>query len=279
MKQKFKITVPLAILVTLITVIYQRSTGPTYPKKVMIGKLDAALSVKFPRSHGGETNAPIEVPKITKNMQGTISFKRYPTNDLWTTVELKEEGNFLKATLPNQPPAGKLIYFLSLDINGEVQKIGSEKDPIFIRYKGEVPTYVLAPHIFFMFLSMLLSVLALFEAAFKTASFAKISYLTTGSLFVGGMILGPIVQKFAFGVYWAGFPYDWDLTDNKLLISFIFWFGAAMINFKRPNRIASMIAAVVLICMYAIPHSTMGSQFDYEKGSVETKTDGFKDKL
>lgn len=279
MKQKFKITVPLAILVTLITVIYQRSTGPTYPKKVMIGKSDAALKVKFPRSHGGETNAPIEVPKISKNMQGTISYKRYPTNDLWTTIELKDDGNFLKATLPNQPPAGKLIYFLSLDIDGEIQKIGSDKDPIFIRYKGEVPTYILAPHIFFMFLSMLLSVLALFEAAFRTTSFAKISYLTTGSLFVGGMILGPIVQKFAFGVYWAGFPYDWDLTDNKLLISFLFWFGAAMINLKKPNRIASMIAAVVLLAMYAIPHSTMGSQFDYKKGSVETKTDGFKDKL
>ena len=126
---------------------------------------------------------------------------------------------------------------------------------------------------------MLLSVLALFEAAFKTTSFAKISYLTTGCLFVGGMILGPIVQKFAFGVYWAGFPFDWDLTDNKLLISFLFWFGAAMINLKKPNRVASMIAAVVLLCMYAIPHSTMGSQYDYKKGSVETKTDGFKDKL
>ncbi len=279
MKQKFKITIPLAILVTLITVIYQRSTGPTYPKKVMIGKDGAALKVKFPRSHGGETNAPIEVPKVASNMQGTISYKRYPTNDLWTTVQLTEDGNFLKATLPNQPPAGKLIYFLSLDIDGEIQKVGTEKDPIFIRYKGEVPTYILAPHIFFMFLSMLLSVLALFEAAFKTSSFAKISYLTTGSLFVGGMILGPIVQKFAFGVYWAGFPYDWDLTDNKLLISFLFWFGAALINMKKPNRVASMIAAVVLLCMYAIPHSTMGSQYDYKKGSVETKTDGFKDKL
>lgn len=279
MTHKFKITVPLAILVTLITVIYQRSTGPTYPKKFMIGNDDAEVKVKFPRSHGGSTDAPVEVPMVTKEMTGTITFKRYPTNDEWTTQPLTKDGNFLKFKLPNQPPAGKLMYFLELSYDGKIQKIGELEDPIFIRYKGEVPTYVLAPHIFFMFLSMLLSVLALFEAAFKTKSFVKISYFTTGCLFVGGMILGPIVQKFAFGVYWAGFPYDWDLTDNKLLISFLFWFGAALLNMRKANRIASIVAAFVLLAMYAIPHSTMGSQYDYKKGSVETKTDALKDKV
>jgi len=276
--QKFKITIPLAILVTLITVIYQRSTGPTYPKKVMIGEGDAAVKVKFPRSHGGSTGAPVDVPKISKNMQGTITYKRYPTNDAWTTVALKDEGNFLRFDLPNQPPAGKLMYYLILNIDGKVQNIASVKDPIFIRYKGEVPTYILAPHIFFMFLSMLLSALALFEAAFETNSFTKISYYVTGCLMFGGMVLGPLVQKFAFGVYWAGFPFDWDLTDNKLLIMVIFWSIAAILNYRKPNRVATVIAGLVLFCMYAIPHSTMGSQYDYEKGSVEIK-DGFKDKV
>ncbi len=278
MTHKFKITIPLAILVTLITVIYQRSTGPTYPKKVMIGEGDAAVKVKFPRSHGGSTDAPIEIPKVSKNMQGTITFKRYPTDDPWKTVSLTDEGNFLKFQLPNQPPAGKIMYYITLNIDGVVQDVSTVQDPIFIRYKGEVPTYILAPHIFFMFLSMLLSALALFEALFKTESFVKISYYVTGCLMFGGMVLGPLVQKFAFGVYWAGFPFDWDLTDNKLLIMVIFWSIAAIINFRKPNRVATIIAGIVLFCMYAIPHSTMGSQYDYEKGSVEIK-DGFKDKV
>ena len=37
MNNKFKISIPLAIIITLIAVIYQRSTGPTYPKKFDIG--------------------------------------------------------------------------------------------------------------------------------------------------------------------------------------------------------------------------------------------------
>lgn len=243
----------------------------------MIGSGDAAVKVKFPRSHGGETNAPIEVPVVGKDMTGTVTFKRYPTNDSWTTVPLVKEGNFLKFGLPNQPPAGKLMYFLTLNYDGKVQDIGSVEDPIFIRYKGEVPTYILAPHIFFMFLSMLLSALAFFECLFKTSSFVKLSYYITGCLMFGGMVLGPIVQKYAFGVYWAGFPFDWDLTDNKLLIMVIFWSIAAFMNFRKPSRKMSILAGIVLYCMYAIPHSTMGSQYDYEKGSVEIK-DGFTDK-
>lgn len=278
MTQKFKVTIPLAILVTLITVIYQRSTGPTYPKKFMIGEGDAAVKVKFPRSHGGSTDAPIEIPKVSKNMQGTITYKRYPTNDEWSTLPLEDNGNFLKFSLPNQPPAGKLMYYITLNIDGKVKNISTVEDPIFIRYKGEVPTMILAPHIFFMFLSMLLSALAFFEALFKTESFVKIGYCVTGCLMFGGMVLGPMVQKYAFGVFWAGFPFDWDLTDNKLLIMVIAWAIASFINFRKVSRVATIIAGVVLFAMYAIPHSTMGSQYDYEKGSVEIK-DGFKDKV
>ena len=87
MTQKFKITIPLAILVTLITVIYQRSTGPTYPKKFMIGEGDAAVKVKFPRSHGGSTDAPIEIPKVSKNMQkfsSVFTFENSSKNNLKT---------------------------------------------------------------------------------------------------------------------------------------------------------------------------------------------------
>ena len=48
-----------------------------------------------------------------------------------------------------------------------------------------------------------------------------LTFLTMGSLFLGGMLLGPIVQNFAFGDYWTGIPFGWDLTDNKTLLAAI----------------------------------------------------------
>ena len=87
------------------------------------------------------------------------------------------------------------------------------------------------------------------------------------------MILGPLVQKYAFGVYWAGFPFDWDLTDNKLLIAVIAWSIALILNIKKRNRFVTIIAAIVLIGVYSIPHSMQGSQYNYDQGKVETDLD------
>lgn len=271
MRNNFRVTIPLAIVITLLAVIYQRTTGPTYPKKIEVGIEDSnRVTVKFPRSHGGTTNAPIEIPKIEKDMSATITYKRFPTKDEWKTESLKDEGNRLTYELPNQPPAGKLIYFIDANIKGQGQKIASEKEPIFIRFKGDVPNYILAPHIFFMFFSMLLSALTFMEALYKTDSFIKIGRITLGCLAFGGLFLGPLVQKYAFGVYWAGFPYDWDLTDNKLLIGVIGWTLGVLLTLKHRRRWPVIAAAVILIGVYSIPHSMRGSQFNYDKGSVET---------
>ena len=188
-------------------------------------------------------------------------------------MDFKQEGQILKSELPNQPPAGKLIYFMKVNYKDSVQELGSLKDPIYIRYKGEVPTAVLAPHVICMFLSMLLSVVALFEAIYKTNIYVMVGRITLGCLFIGGMILGPIVQKYAFGVYWAGFPYDWDLTDNKLLIGVLGWVFAFILTWKVKRRWPVVVAAVILFAVYSIPHSMQGSEYDYKKGKVITDMD------
>ena len=274
MKNNFKVTIPLAIVITLMAVIYQRATGPTYPKKIDIGfDKETQVRVKLPRSQGGDIGAPIEIPKIEGLKSVKVVYKRYPTNDEWTELILEEKGNRFAGSLPNQPPAGKLTYFLELDIDGKIQKFNSKEDPIYIRYKGEVPTVILAPHVFFMFFSMLLSALAFFECLFNTKSFVAVGRYTLGCLMFGGMFLGPLVQKYAFGVYWAGFPYDWDLTDNKLLIGVLSWLFAGVMTLKVKRRWPVIMAAVILFGVYSIPHSMQGSEFNYDKGVVETDLD------
>ena len=271
MKNIYKISIPIALIIMICSIFYQRTTGPTYPKRFTIEHEGAMHKVKLLRSHGGETDAPITLPLITESMKASITYKRFPTKDEWSTAEFIQENGELVAKLPHQPPAGKHIYYITIDMGGGVEKIlGSEEEPIMIRFKGDVPGFILWPHIIFMFLSMLLSGIALTEALFKTESFYTITKLTTGCLLIGGLMLGPLVQKYAFGVYWAGFPFDWDLTDNKLLVGVIFWVGALLLNRKKRNPIATIVAAVVLLGVYSIPHSMMGSQYDYEKGEVVT---------
>jgi len=89
-------------------------------------------------------------------------------------------------------------------------------------------------------------------------------------LFLGGMIFGPLVQFHAFGEYWTGIPFGWDLTDNKLLVAFIFWLIAVTGNRKREKPFLTILAAVILLLIYSILHSMFGSELNHETGEVIT---------
>jgi hypothetical protein len=91
-----------------------------------------------------------------------------------------------------------------------------------------------------------------------------------GTLFVGGFILGPLVQHVAFGPWWAGFPYDTDLTDNKTLLSFLFFLAALCTLRWKYNRWMVALAVLFMIVIFSIPHSAYGSEYDYENQQLST---------
>ena len=267
----------LAVIITLSAAIYQRTTGPTYPKKAEVKFSDITYNFKLKRSQ--EIGEPCDISLNVdgnKDITGTVFYKRYKIDETWNEVELSEttidEEKVLSAVLPEQPEAGKLEYFIKLNKGSETQFI-EQKHPIVIRFKGAVPAYILAPHIFFMFLTMLFaSITAIFVIAKDNKNSRRYGYLSFFTLFIGGMILGPIVQKFAFSEFWTGIPFGWDLTDNKTLIAFAAWTIAAALNFKKQRPIAFLIATLVLYAIYTIPHSAFGSELNYETGKV---TQGF----
>jgi len=85
-------------------------------------------------------------------------------------------------------------------------------------------------------------------------------------LFIGGFILGPLVQKFSFGVLWSGVPLGFDLTDNKTLIAMAGWLVALFMMRKgKQARVWAVAAAILLMAVYSIPHSVLGSELDYSK--------------
>ena len=85
-------------------------------------------------------------------------------------------------------------------------------------------------------------------------------------LIVGGLILGPIVQRFAFGAYWTGWPFGHDLTDNKTLIAFLAWLPASVLAWRgAKTKIAVALGWVVMMGIFLIPHSVRGSQLDWSQ--------------
>ena len=269
MKSKIMLLWIFSFIFTVAIAYYQRITGPTYP---ISGKVEIAgqtIKYKLIRTHGGNDDAEIIIKNVKMPLQGLIQYKRLGTMDSMTTRVLQRDGADLKGYLPHQPPAGKLMYMVTL-LDGK-DHVVLNKEPVVIRFKGDVPAWVLIPHILIMFIAMMMSTLTGMLAVAKVGNTYKYALITLVTLFVGGMILGPVVQKYAFGEYWTGVPFGYDLTDNKTLIAFIFWAIAVWWLYRKPeNRTWPVVAMVVLLLVYLIPHSMFGSSLDYGSGTVVT---------
>lgn len=258
----------LAVVITVAAAIYQRQTGPTYEKKIRFQIGEKEYTTELPRSNDGTDSCRIEL-NIPSSVKGKIYYKRYPTNDNWNVASFRTNDDSQVAYLPGQPPAGKLQYFIELRSSNRMVFI-ARNDPIIIRFKGEVPDGILIPHVLVMFLAMLFSTVAGLFALGNLRNYKLYGLITLILLVIGGFILGPTMQYYAFGDAWTGIPFGWDLTDNKTLIAFLGWLTAVVSNRKSNRPRHYVIAAVLLLIVYSIPHSLLGSEFDYEKGEVTT---------
>jgi hypothetical protein len=252
----------LAFIITLAAAYYQRLSGPTYPIKNNFTFNQKTSKYSFERSHGGESDHIVSIGIYDSATVGILKWKRYKTNDDWIFTEMKHEDGNLIARLPHQPPAGKLEYQVLLKSGSD--EIILPAEPVIIRFKGDVPIFVLIPHIIFIFAAMFLSNRTAFECFLEKPNLKKYTLWTFFVLLFGGMILGPVVQKYAFGEFWTGFPFGTDLTDNKTLIAFIGWIIALIAVFKsdKPKGYV-IIAAVIMFIIFIIPHSLLGSELDY----------------
>lgn len=257
----------LAIIITIASAYYQRITGPTYAKKGSIMLSDQEIKYQLDRSFAGEGDCPIKI-NVPADIKGTLVWKRHNTKDADQIIEMKNDNGTLTANLPHQLPAGKLDYQIRL-IKDNVEKyVPSKESYVVIRFRGDVPWYVLIPHIIVIFLAMLFSTRAGIEFFSREPDYKKFIWWTIGTLLVGGFILGPLVQKFAFGEYWTGVPFGWDLTDNKTLIAFIGWI-IAFIGQRKSRKPGYWIigASILTLIVFLIPHSVLGSELDYSKGN------------
>jgi hypothetical protein len=257
----------IAIAITFGAIIYQRSTGPTYPKKIETEIDGKTYHFELIRSHGGTTDCPLEFVIDDPEVTGTVTFRRFPTSEAWATVEMARVNTMLVGYLPNQPPAGKLEYKIDFQKNGQNYSL-HEANTTVIRFKGDVPAAVLIPHIILMFVAMFFSNLTGVMAFFRHGQYRKLAFWTLGLLGLGGMVLGPWVQWYAFGEAWAGVPFAWDLTDNKTLVAFLFWILAVIMNRKKEKPAYIIAASIVMLIIYAIPHSMYGSQLDPDSGKI-----------
>jgi len=257
----------LSFAITAASAYYQRVTGPTYPLSgtAMLGPVQ--IPYRLERSHAGNSDAPVALIVPDTSVSGALDWRRHNTDDSWKSVGLKREEDSLCGALPAQPPAGKLQYRVALRRGADSLLIPAVA-PAVIRFKGDVPPGVLVVHVLLMFAAMLFSTRTGLTAYWGGENLGRLSVVTTGLLIVGGLVLGPVVQRYAFGAYWTGWPFGTDLTDNKTVAALLAWTVVALVHRKvRRPTLWALGAALITLAVFMIPHSLFGSELDYRSAS------------
>jgi len=254
----------VAVLVTLASVFWQGLSGPTHSLRISEDLAGATVSARLLRSGSTGSDLPVTIVRSSGEVTGQVHWRRYGTGEPWTTVPLTGTGDRLTAAIPAQPSAGKVEYSVKLHHRG--QQLILPAAAAVARFKNDVPKLFLAPHVLLMFLGVLWSLRAGLEGLTAGPAQHRQAATTLALLTCGGLLFGPIVQKYAFGAFWTGWPLGEDLTDNKLAVAVLAWLGATVWSRRGPGRGRWLLvgAAVVTLAIYAIPHSLHGSTLDYQ---------------
>jgi hypothetical protein len=235
-----------AVALTLALSVWQRISGPTYAVRGTVTIDGQSIPYRLERSFAGPGDAPVRI--VAPAVSATLSYRPAGSSGLWTTLEMTREGDALTAYLPHQPIAGKLDYFVTLHSQSRSIPLRT----VTIRFRADVPPYILIPHILCMFLGFLFAARAGLAAlnGEEPRPYAIAALVLIG---IGGLILGPIVQKIGLGDYWTGWPFGPDLTDNKTLVAWLSWLPIAIV--RRPRY--ALFGALVTFIVFAIPHSVL----------------------
>jgi hypothetical protein len=227
----------------------------------------STISSRLPRTEDVGRDVRLAIAVQDAEFGGFVRYRRYNSDDDWSTVPLsRNEDGELVADLPEQPAAGKLMYTVHVRAAGEEMSLTGD-EPVILRYKGTVPLWALIPHVLLMFAAMLVSNRAGLEAVDPRGRPRRLMLVTIVLLFGGAFVFGPLVQKYAFDAFWTGFPFGYDLTDNKALIAMLFWLAAWVASRRRDRRGWVIGAALVMLIIFMIPHSLLGSELDYTQAA------------
>jgi hypothetical protein len=254
----------LAFALTAASAVYQRMTGPTYPVRGTLTVEGTTFKYRLVRSLSLGEPAVIPVATGDPAIQGRLEWRRHRTADDWTAVAMQYADGRLSAEVPKFPAAAKIQYriFLRKAAQATVLPAGG---PVVLRFKGDVPLWVLVIHVIVIFGAMLFSTRTGLEYFNPEPLYRRWTLWTIVFLTLGGMLLGPVVQKYAFDAYWTGWPFGQDLTDNKTAVALLGWIvTAARLRGRRAGAWV-LGAAVLTLVVFMIPHSVLGSEFDYNQ--------------
>ena len=280
---------PLIIFLLIVSVSAYVGTFIMLRTPVEVAQKAGLSVIHLPRNDRSE-NAPVIIsvtvnhdslpsakPRVTLYFKQDREGRVYQRRDM---VRLAGTDSY-QQWLPGQSKGKKTFYIVEAESAGGIKLTlpeggDNEEAPFFIRWVGKTARWLLYSHILFMVGAFLVIMHAFYYALAHlfTGNFHRSLYPLvlwgTGLFFIAGIPLGLAVAYQAFGVAWGGIPYGTDITDNKTLITLLYWI-VIMVLFKGnpfcfakersfligPRSFSWLVLAgcALTVTVFLIPHS------------------------
>lgn len=267
----------IGILLTLIIFFTARLLSKNNSEHIILKKDGVRVEHFTVFEHVGSGRPSVRI-KVTPSDSISVSLAYIHLRDnARENIKMRKgDPGIWEADLPNFNKGERLKYSFLLYRNEErMLRVPGGEAHYLLKYKGNVSSAVLILHIVFMFFAFFFIIETFLGALGILFSGEGIEYairmmrIGLSCLFVGGGPLGFVLNYQRFGPVWEGFPFGWDITDNKTQIIFISWlvttflvkgsfFGRGerrdLIDGKR-YAFAVVISFIITVGLYLVPHS------------------------
>jgi hypothetical protein len=268
----------VGIILTLALLAVARRLSTNRPREIVVerGGRTIVHRTVFEQVGPGEPVVILEIEPA----EGAGAFLLHATSEDGDPAEspmVRNDGGIWEGRLPERRKGEWVHYAFRAALPGDDSvRIPIEPDSFFLlKYKGKITPVVLLLHVILMFGAFFFMVqsfwgaLALFRGGGSKSSAVRFVRGVMITTFVGGWPIGFILNRQRFGPVWEGFPFGYDVTDNKTQIIFLFWvvtvllvrgsfFGAGEArDTVGPRGFAWAVIAsfIVSLALYMIPHS------------------------
>ncbi len=260
-----------AAFLTLFVLGLARVTGPNFRFTVSLEGEGWSLSHKAPRvitdaerpelvlRQGGRPEAVKSVRLLGYDVK---KGSRAVTIVRGAAVTAPDGGRQWVFPIERLPWAGKFRYvFRAGQADGTEKVLDRGGEPLTVRFRGDVPDLLTVLHILPMFLGFYCVILsALDSLTFFRGVEPKRSPHRTGLagwiwMAIGGVPIGMLMNRFAFGVYWEAWPFGADVTDNKTQALLLLYALALLASRKGRRPWLIPLASLTVLAVYLIPHS------------------------
>ena len=186
--------------------VWQRLTGPTHPRRGTTAIAGQDVRWRLLRSSVSGEPFMVALP-APEGVTGAVHYRRYPTDEPFREVrdEPRRAERSWASCRPSPRPGSSSTTSRSRRPPG---RSGSPRaSPSSCASRATCRPCVLIPHVVTMFVSMMIGIRAALAAALGRPEARRYAWVAVVGIAIGGLVLGPIVQKYAFGAYWTGWPF------------------------------------------------------------------------